>query len=998
MEKKLFTLVALLMCFLGVRAADPPGWADVSAFDGSRYSKECVVYADLRDADGGVPSRIDRFIVGAFIDGELRGVAEGIYQSVITSSGTSVMVAYFPMRIHGENSDNGKTVEFRLVERSESLLYVNTYKVQGAEPVKFKSESTVGGTPSNLYHLIFNKPTTITLSLDSIVLNVGETIDLTPLIKVMPQNANVPQDVSFSAGNYVQYFDVIDGHTLKALKSNAKEPYQMYIGIDAQDYWNWNAAQVIVRQPITGLTLKDEYKDGITVNVGDSETLSGALAACYTMTPQNATEVPVWSPSDPEAITQMPGATNMWSPQKTGDYTMTLTAANASLTVSVHIVQPVSGLTATLTDIYVNVGDEVTALLKVDTKVLLANATNPVINYQILESSPNSPLQRQDDGTIIAVAVGKQEVMASNPDVPNDPVIYTINVQPNVTSLTVKNSELSVLWAPDGNGEQDITAEVTGNIVMAPTANYSPQYLTMDPIDATVIRVTSQGTAYQVSALTKGSTLLSLLYSYQETVVSGTALANVSQYLKEAFTVNIVEGLTGFTASDIKMGNHNSDYLTLTPVPADATYDPSLIRVEDGTTDKPDGWTICEISSVNDNNLVWNIRPRSITKNGKLNVYYGTELLSVIPLEIAQDVMFYGGWQWKTCYGGSLEGLLTTTNQWDVLQELRTSDRLLYNDKVYGYFGTLSRIPRGQCFKSRFQDDAKEYMMRCTSEIYAPMDPSVLTLTLRWSWMGYPYQYDHPIADVLGQSGQTFTKGDRIVSLDNFAEFDGNKWTGTLTTLKGGEGYMFYNAGSSVNEVILPTEAELGQPDFNATPAKRMGSSVWTYNSGLSADNMTIVADVLELCSKDGCSIGAFVGDECRGKGEVVDGKFFITVHGTAGENISFKLYDPNTQEFWDIDRTLPFADMAGNIAQPVTMKLGEVTTIDAIDLGRSGIAVIAGKLCFGGLSVKHFRVCAVNGVVVLENESDLSGLSTGIYLVKVVTADGKTLTKKIVR
>lgn len=998
MEKMLFTLAAFLMFCIGVRAADPPGWADVSAFDGSRYSKECVVYADLRDADGDVPSRIDRFIVGAFIDGELRGVVQGTSQSVVVSGGGIVSVDYFPMRIHGEDSDNGKTVEFRLVERDESLLYVNTYKVQGAEPVKFQAESTMGGTPSNLYHLIFNKPATIAFSQDPIVLNVGETIDLTPLIKVTPQNANVPQDIEFSAGNYIAYFTVIDNHTLKALKSNAQESFPMYVSIYTQDYWNNQAAQVIVRQPITGLTLKDEYKDGITVNVGDSETLSGALAACYTVTPQNATEVPVWSPSDPEAITQMPGATNMWSPQKTGDYTMTLTAANASLTVPVHIVQPVTSLSATLTDIYVNVGDEVTALLKVDTKVLPANATNPVINYQILQSSPNSPLQRQDDGTIIAVAVGKQEVMASNPDVPNDPVIYTINVQPNVTSLTVKNSELSVLWAPDGNGEQDITAEVTGNIVMAPTANYSPQYLTMDPIDASVIRVTSQGTAYQVSALTKGSTLLSLLYSYQETVVSGTALANVSQYLKEAFTVNIVEGLTGFTASDIKMGNHNSDYLTLTPVPADATYDPTLIRVEDGTTDKPDGWTICEVSSANTTGLLWHIQPRSIIRNGLVHVYYGTKFISRISLEIAQDVIFTGGWQWNTCYGGSLEGLLTTTNQWDVLQELRTSDRLLYNDKVYGYFGTLNRIERGQCFKSRFQDDAKEYMIRCTPRGYEPREGSSLTLTLRWSWMGYPYQYDHPIADVLGRNGQTFTKGDRIVSLDNFAEFDGTKWTGTLTTLKGGEGYMFYNAGSSVNEVVLPPEAELGQPDFNAAPAKRMEPGVWTYNSGLSADNMTIVADVPEMRFKDGCSIGAFVGDECRGKGEAVDGKFFITVHGTAGENISFKLYDHNTQEFWVIDRTLPFADMAGNIAQPVTMKLGEVTAIDAIDLGRSGIAVIDGKLRFGGLSVKHFSVCGVNGVVVLENESDLSGLPTGIYLVKVVTADGKTLTKKIVR
>ena len=89
---------------------------------------------------------------------------------------------------------------------------------------------------------------------------------------------------------------------------------------------------------------------------------------------------------------------------------------------------------------------------------------------------------------------------------------------------------------------------------------------------------------------------------------------------------------------------------------------------------------------------------------------------------------------------------------------------------------------------------------------------------------------------------------------------------------------------------------------------------------------------------------------------------------------------------------------MAGSIASPVKMELGEATTIDALNVARSGIAVIDGRLSIEGLSVKSFRVCMPNGTVVLHNDTDLTKLPSGVYLVTVVTTDGHTLTKKVVR
>ena len=994
MKRKLFTLVSLLMLCIGGYAAGPPDWAEVQNFDGSKFSKECVVYADLTDANGVVPAHINRFTVGAFIGGELRGVADGRYDAAATHQ-----VGYFPLRIKGEIADNGKPIEFRLVERDESLRYINTYKVAGTTPVKFQAESTVGGTPSNLYHLRFISPTAIGLDQATFNINVGATIDLKPHIKLTPANATMPEDISFSAGNWLPYFTVTDGHILKGVSPNAGTGDRMTIAVETPNEIQYDVAQVIVHQPITALVLNPDYKDGITVAVGDDKKLNIDLYNCYTVTPANATEQPVWSSANTEAISA--DAQGYWTPKKPGTYNMTLKSAKATLTVPVHITQPVTGLTATLTDIYVNVGDEVTALLKVDTKVQPANATNPVVNYDLGSTVvPASILVKNNDGTITATQPGTQNVVASNPDIPNAPVIYTIHVQTKVTSFRVKQPAIAVLWQPGAAANMmNITAQVRGNFTMLPSGDYHSTFYKMAAADATVLEVLPQDTGYQVNALKKGSSKLTLTRTYKQTKAVNGKLVNNDQTVTGSFTVNIVSGLTGFTASEIRMGNTGTYELQLTPMPADATFTPSLITLGPADINTPQGWTMIEFKAADATGLKWTLTPRSVIDQGTIGVYYDQQFLSSIPINVGQTVTAHAGWQWKTIFAGSMRDLQSNPDyKWDELQEIRTQYDLLYNDDQYGYFGTLNYLPEDDCFKMRLKDGAGDITFTIPTRLYSPTSDHAFKLLPRWSWMGYPYQYSHPLAEVMGQNGMTFAKGDRLASLDAFAEYDGTKWTGTLTMLKSGEGYMFYNAGSEVNALTMVGEHNFAQPAPGTTPAKRMEPSVWVYNSGQFANNMTIVADVPELALKEACTIGAFVGDECRGQGTAVDGKFFITVHGEAGEPVSFKLYNNRTAECRRLTRTLSFSDMAGSIASPVKMQLGEATAIDALNVARSGIAVIDGRLSIEGLSVKSFRVCMPNGTVVLHNDTDLTKLPSGVYLVTVVTTDGHTLTKKVVR
>jgi hypothetical protein len=124
------------------------------------------------------------------------------------------------------------------------------------------------------------------------------------------------------------------------------------------------------------------------------------------------------------------------------------------------------------------------------------------------------------------------------------------------------------------------------------------------------------------------------------------------------------------------------------------------------------------------------------------------------------------------------------------------------------------------------------------------------------------------------------------------------------------------------------------QTDGNRAASRRTivgGNDIWQYNHRLFADNMTIIATVSGLDFPYDCTIGAFVDGECRGMGTYVDGKFFITVHGKAGESIQFVIHDDATYSFYNVFGWLTFDCKAGSLEHPMPLKAGEKTT--AIEL-----------------------------------------------------------------
>lgn len=997
--KRIFTLITLLLMLTHLGAYAGYDWL---SYRYGQYSGQCVVYADLVDGSSQAVmngNNIQHYALGAFIDGVCRGMAKAKAETPAASTGGEV--CYFPLRIEGTAADNGKAVSFRLMELDDYENPILEYVVTGNAPYTYQNEATPAqGVPSSLYHLTFIKPTQFEISPSTIHVNVGQTIDLNDYLKLTPTNATKLVDAAFECDN-TKYFTITDGHLLKGTKTTqGMNPVVVrYMYMSKSELAD---AVVYVDQTVTGLELITDYTNGVVADLEDGLTLTQYVKTAFNLLPAGVTAPIQLTPNDASALVYMSGS-DRWVPKKVGNYTLTATVGAFSATLKVKVQQRAQSLKRHLSDIYVYKDRDITDLLKAN--VYPEPVGSVYNNLAFYPTENDGVLRRENNGHITTIGVGEAFIRAT---ASNDSVhcTFKVHVQPNVTSLNIKANPLNIDWDPNGDGYQDIDDQVSDNFTFAPTAPAANKYqLTSSATDVVTVEAAMAYAGYMIKARKAGSSVLTVTYKDKETRLdAGTStLATTERTLTKTFTVNIVQGLTGFTIGNVVMGNRTTHALRLTPVPADAQFDPSKVSlvITNDDSNFPTTWKFAE-AAADATGLQWTITPRSVGK-GTIAARYDGNTIGRATITIGQEINDVAGWQWRTYFAAPVDNAGIHTLYGDDVLEIRSAEDLLYNDAQYGYFGTLKSLEMNKCYKVRLKDGAAPVnaMAPATTIDYQPRPGKRIDVNLAWNWIAYPYQYDRPLSSFMLDGG--IMTGSRIVSKDGgFAEYSGSAWTGDLTTLKAGEGYMFYNSQptASMHQLSFPAESMLPQP-APTSPAKRNGlveTSVWAYNSAAFADNMTIIAEVPELTRASDCTVGAFVGDECRGEGRLVEGRYFITVHGKGGEAVSFKLYDKVTGEYRLLSGGLPFDKMAGSLAKPVVMKLGGTTSVGQITAESSDITVADGRLHFNGLQVKSFRVNAVNGSTQLVNDTDLTQLPSGVYIVTVVTTDGRTLSRKVAR
>ena len=968
-----------------------PDWG----YNPNAYSSEHVVYAGLVDADGNDPG--GQFIyLGAFIDNECRGLVRSKF-------GTSGSFYYFPLRIKGTSSDQGKPITFRLLY-NDGLEYV----IQPQNGTLTYDDRATTGIPSNLFKLLFQHPTTYSLTQQNISVNVGESVDMMQYIRFTPENASVPTNIEWDFANSSNYFAVDDNILY------GRNPVEDgYLGVKLGTLTptgNVKSFKVTVIQPATSITLKEEYKDGVTVPLNSMEELTNILQSCYDVTPADCNEELLWKSNDETAIVPDENVYNGFTPVKPGTYTMTLSGSKASVDLKVTVVKPVTHIEMEMTGVYkevhIYVGESLTKILPAGIKVMPEDATDTSVDYIIQEGGNygTSVLSRQDNGDIVGAKPGKARVVVSSKQNPQAMLGIDVVVHKKMNGMTFKKPVLSFILENPGNVLNDVRANIVFDPEWPVDDGYTDVEMESSNEDVFFVQHTlfdEEMCVARVEAL--GEATVTVKYYVAHTEVSANGLNSKDDMLfSGSFTVRVVEGLKGFTINVVDpptLGRQAT--VEITPDPATAPYDPKGLQVQvdwnqqyaDGC---PDTWTIATIQRASEDGQTWTLLPKSMG-HGQITVLYGKQTMGRETFTVGQPFEQKAGWSWNTFLGNMSEDAMHGYFE-DAVEEIRSENDLMYNDPKYGYFGTLTNLVERTCYKVKIGENPGYVSFVLPSDSYAADINGEAEYRPQWNWLSYNSQFDLTMDQYFNK--EKFSEGDRIVSKDEgFATYTANGWEGTLKYLRFGQGYMYYNASGETKLISYASDDEFDQPtDREYAKSALVKSSVWTYNSAPFADNMTIIADLGSRYGTDNYSVGAFVGDECRGEGRMVGGKCFITVHADKGETISFRLYDELTGEMRMVNEQMPFADMAGTMKRPVKMTLGESTAIDQTLLDRSGIAVIDGQLSIQGMSVASTAVVNTTGAVVLRNQTDLSSLPSGVYIVKVKTTDGKTITKKIMK
>ena len=273
-----------------------------------------------------------------------------------------------------------------------------------------------------------------------------------------------------------------------------------------------------------------------------------------------------------------------------------------------------------------------------------------------------------------------------------------------------------------------------------------------------------------------------------------------------------------------------------------------------------------------------------------------------------------------------------------------------------------------------------------------------------WNNIGYIPIGEHPLEAAL--INHRPAENDLIKTQTEFAVFSDGKWHGTLEYMRPGEAYM-YLAGRDASFAYPVTRVFELEPMSSKQMKKANAlSAPWNVNEHKYRDNMTVVG---VLVSKSGYgtepgvfTVGAFVGDECRGFGDWVDDRIFLVIHGDEGINdkITFKAINNATGEVFDITQTMNFSnDAIGTKPKPYYFRLDTDSGVEDVLAGNGEYSIypnpVRDRLYVNGdvQNVSRVKVIDINGKLIIDEAYhdgiDVTRLEIGTYIACIVTTQG---------
>ena len=564
--------------------------------------------------------------------------------------------------------------------------------------------------------------------------------------------------------------------------------------------------------------------------------------------------------------------------------------------------------------------------------------------------------------------------------------------------MAVKNDPFSVTLADyELSQKVDIYQRLVDNIENTGTIDFPYEFdFAEDTAGEGILMLYTDGDdkVNEVSAEQYGSTAVK--WTYNRTAMGfnedGSFNADKEYSFSVGFKLNIVVGLADVWLDRLQMDvNDTEAVMVIKTRPENFLLDEKQLTWRIPPYSDTDDTPVLEIGDRIEGKNEWKVTANRLG-NYNVGISYG-QIVQEGSVEIGQRLLLGEGWSWISLFANKVGQDIFYKYFYDA-QEVRSQYMLVYNDPEYGFFGDLKELTTAESYKVCVKDSAHFDMFLYDGGVYNYNTGRDINLMPGWTWMSNPYCFDHDLQVALGKA--TFANDSRIVSKnDGFATFQDGQWVGTLTRFNAGEGYLVYNAAAENAFVSFAAEGVIPKaaPRSVASARRAAEQSVWSYDGSRFADNMSVICQPTTELEADRYTIGAFVGDECRGEGRMINGRFFVTVHGEMGEKVSFRLYDALTGEYFVLDDAVDFASTVGTYQRPMALNTPTLTGIDSVT-GDQGVAVYldGDRVVVAGVAAESVEVYNASGMRVAAE-----GLGTGVYVVRVKTASG-TITRTLFR
>lgn len=358
------------------------------------------------------------------------------------------------------------------------------------------------------------------------------------------------------------------------------------------------------------------------------------------------------------------------------------------------------------------------------------------------------------------------------------------------------------------------------------------------------------------------------------------------------------------------------------------------------------------------------------------------------------------GWNWISHHFSPSMGLdAFSANEKIVHVKGHTKEAV--RDPELGMVGNLGELVPHESYKALAT--ARTSMRLSDYTVWDRTSP--IAVNPGWNWLGYPVMEAMALEDAFAATDKE--ELDMVVGQEGFAQYDGQKWVGTLGTLSPGLGYMYQSR--SAKNVAYGTSAAPAPARRNVSAARRNSRyavDVHKYPSIMPVVAVLVGSDGRKL-DADGYQVAAFSGSECRGIGSPVDGLLMMSVHGNVNDPISFRVTDAAGEVEYPCNVSVAFReDMMGDVRRPYEISINEESGVGEI-AGEGGVTVYVDgdRLRISGVAaddVELVEIYDIDGHKLMRETSvseagvKVSPLTDGVYVV-IVKGEGEYSYHKIV-